>query len=195
MPVPKYYSSETDFEKIHQSLKHFPCPYCHYIGFLILHGFLSGFDETTYGSKNKRGHRIFCSNRKNRCGCGKTCSILLSGFLKHGTVTSHSAWRYLKGIASGLHKAAAFGSIGIPGSRSSPYNLWRRLRANLTHIRTSLLSITPPPDADTRIPEMQTIAHLQKAFPLSNCPVTEFQQHLQVGFFIFVPPKSGVLRL
>jgi hypothetical protein len=80
----RYYRTEEEFEGIRSRLKNNPCPHCRITGCLILHGYLYGYKEDTSSKKVKRGHRIFCNNRLNRKvkGCGRTFSILISGFIK-----------------------------------------------------------------------------------------------------------------
>ena len=193
MSIPKYYESEDAFERIHHELKQIPCPFCRLIGCLILHGFLSGYSDTNGTDKVRRGHRIFCSNRKRRKGCGRTCSILLARFITHMIVTAHTLWHFFKGVAVLGCKAKAMRSASMCASQSAPYNLWRRLRANVPHIRTTLLKITDPPHTASTIAEVQTILHLDHAFPGSPNPVIDFQFHFQTSLFAYLPPQSGLL--
>ncbi|MCK5543067.1 MAG: hypothetical protein KAI40_10275, partial [Desulfobacterales bacterium] len=60
------------------NLKIYACPHCNCCGCLILHGFLYGYDDTDFV---RRGHRIFCSNRNLRSGCGRTFPMLKSRFI------------------------------------------------------------------------------------------------------------------
>lgn len=194
MQIPRFYNSEDDFAHIHHMLKHYPCPFCALIGCLILHGFLHGYDEQNANELLKRGHRIFCSNRKNRNGCGRTWSILLASFLKGFTLGTHTLWLFLKNLKSSVNKRQAFVTTDSHFSQSTPYNLWKRLCINLSALRTYLLKIILPPLPESDIPEIQTIAHLQSAFESKLNPIMEFQLHFQSSFFSFIPPKSGMLR-
>jgi hypothetical protein len=193
--IPQYYSSENTFEQIHHELKLFSCPFCHVVGFLILHGFLSGYSDAVSSDRTRRGHRIFCSNRKRRNGCGRTCSIILAHAIKHFVITAHSVWQYLKEVASGACKAKTMKTVNAVSSQSAPYNLWRTLRANVFHIRTSLLKIIEPPCIASPDPEIQTIRHLKAAFSSSANPIIDFQLHFQVSIFACPPPRSGLLAL
>lgn len=194
MSIPGFYESESEFEQIHHRLKHYPCPFCRLIGCLILHGFLFGYNDADYGCtiKIKRGHRVFCSNRNNRKGCGKTYSILLSHFIKHFLFTARTVWRFFLAIISGICKMKAL--TGTVASLSSPYRLWNRLHANTANIRTCLSRASPPPDTSSTDPEIQTIEHLQVVFVHSENPISAFQLAFQTSFFAVIPPKPGMLR-
>jgi hypothetical protein len=194
MSIPKYYESENAFEQIHEQLKRYPCPFCHLIGCLILHGFLSGYSDTNGGSRTRRGHRIFCSDRDNRSGCGRTVSILLARFIKHFLFTAHTIWKILANIVSGMCKMKAMQDTAAYLSRSAPYRLWHRLRVNATHIRTCLLKVAAPPNTDSTVPELQTIKHLETAFADPPNPISSFQMYFQISFFAVRLPKSGMLR-
>jgi hypothetical protein len=108
-------------------------------------------------------------------------------------VTAHTLWHFLKGVAASGCKAKAMRSASMCASPSTPYNLWRRLRANVSHIRTTLLTITDPPLTASAIAEVHTILHLNHAFPGSANPVIDFQLHFQTSFFAYLPPQSGLL--
>jgi hypothetical protein len=193
MSIPQYYESEDEFEQIHHRLKQYPCPFCRVIGCLILHGFLSGYGDTN-GHRTKRGHRIFCSNRNKCKGCGRTASLLLARFIKHFLFTTHTIWKLLANILSGLCKQKAMKDTSVPASQSAPYRLWKRLCSNTTHIRTCLSRIAGPPDTDSSIPEIQTVKHLETVFTGSPNPIYAFQLYFQTSFFAVLPPKSGMLR-
>jgi hypothetical protein len=194
MSIPLYYESDDEFEQIHHRLKQYPCPFCRLIGCLILHGFLSGYNDTKFACKIKRGHRVYCSNRNRRKGCGRTCSILLSCFIKHFYFTARTIWRYLLAIVSGICKMKAMKDTDTSFSQSAPYGLWCRLRANVSHIRTCLSRIAPPPNTDSSNPEIQTIKHLQSVFGSSENPISAFQLAFQTSFLSVLPQKPGVLR-
>jgi hypothetical protein len=149
---------------------------------LILHGFLYGYAESDM-SIIKRGHRIFCSNRHQRKGCGKTFSLLLSTFIKNFTISTHTLWRFVKGIAKGLRPAEAFRQTGCSMERTSPYRLLRRLKYNQVRIRTCLTSLRDPPgDEKIHNPLIQTILHLKHAFHQHPCPISAFQYDFQRSF-------------
>jgi hypothetical protein len=193
MSIPKYYESESEFEQIHRRLKHYPCPFCRLMGCLILHGFLFGSDVDS-GCTVKRGHRIFCSNRNDRRGCGRTCSMLLSHFIKHFLFTARTIWRFFLSIVSGICKMKSLNDTGASASQSAPYGLWNRLHANAAHIRTCLSRVSPPHDTCSSDPEIRTISHLYSVFCRSENPISAFQLAFQTSFFEVLPPKPGILH-
>jgi hypothetical protein len=150
---------------------------------LILHGFLSGYDESVEGLRVRRGHRVFCSNRKRRKGCGRTFGILLAWLLNRSICGANTAWTYFRHVAAGMTKAKAMRETRTAFSPSVPYNLWRQFSAHIVHLRTHLSRLAPPPDTDSDSPHTQTLRHLQTAFPYSATPIVQFQLHFQLPFF------------
>lgn len=183
MHIPRYYSCEKDFEHIHHALKLYPCPYCRLPGFLILHGFLFGYFDICPHALLRRGHRVFCSNRNNRNGCGKTFCLLLAQTLKGFTISAHSVWLFIKGAVSGQKKQKAFkAAAGRSFSAASAYRLWKRFLFSQPRLRTLLLSRSPPPSGTQDIPT-QTIAHLIMVFSRAPNPIPAFQLCFQTSFF------------
>ena len=71
-----FFRSDQEWNHIVQMLKLTPCPHCKAVGTLIRHGALHGFGD---GSRpTLRARRIFCSNRTQRPGCGRTISVWLA---------------------------------------------------------------------------------------------------------------------
>lgn len=176
--IKQYYSSEDEFNRLHHNLKHFLCPFCGQRGFLILHGFLSGYGET---GMVKRGHRIFCSNRNNRNGCGRTFSILKSWYIKTLMICARSLSCLLDKIRNGLCPARAFETMKDRMSKATVYRLYHRFRHNQAGIRTFLARVKPPPDTNSNSSVAQTLSHLFSLFP--DCMVSGFQYFFQTRFF------------
>ena len=68
--------SPEECEAVLAALKTTACPHCKRVGNLIRHGYLRGYDEKHPREKTVRAWRIFCSNRKQAAGCGRTFSVL-----------------------------------------------------------------------------------------------------------------------
>lgn len=192
MKLPKYYDSEENFNKIHFRLKLTQCPFCKLIGYLILHGYLKGYDENGYDNKIIRGHRIFCSNRKNRKGCGRTFSIILKYFIRHFIITAATIWELFLNIANGFNKKSAIQKTNRIPTLSSAYRLWRRFIVNQSFLKTKLIPICNPPPDSNNDPNIQTILHLKKVFPSLN-PISDFQLHFQSSFFTNSSPAYGLI--
>lgn len=181
-----YYNSEEEFECIRLNLRHDPCPHCRNRGCLILHGYLYGYTEDTSSDVVKRGHRIFCSNRRRRKvqGCGRTFSVLMSGFIKNHIISAKSVWKLLEKIKEDMSLVRAVRSSDSNIEESGIYRIFRKFKDNQFKIRTLLMRIKEPPFLKhTKDSAIQTIEHLRSAFNGSLCPVAEFQYHFQASFF------------
>ena len=177
---PKFYKNEPNFKKFHYQIKLIACPHCQKTGCLILHGYLHGYDEKNSHQKIIRGHRIFCSNRNHRPGCGGTFSVLSSNMLKNFSITTQSCWDFLNNILKGLNKFAAFSLLKLPFSTSSIYRLYQRINLCQPHLRTLLLNKTPSPvNVPSRNPLIKTILHIKSAFKYNPDPLSAFQSHFQ----------------
>lgn len=182
----RYYKTEKEFEGFRKNLKLDPCPHCNQRGCLILHGHLYGYREDSSLEKNKRGHRVFCSNRRKRKakGCGRTFSILISGFIRNHIISAESLWKLLDNIKEGMRLAHAFRVSDIDIEEAVIYRISRKLKDNQAGIRTMLMNIKDPPSLkNTKDSIIQTIEHLRSAFKDSPCPVSQFQYYFQASFF------------
>lgn len=182
----RYYRNEEEFEGICLDLKNDPCPHCKNIGCLILHGYLYGYTEDTSSEVVKRGHRIFCSNRRRRerKGCGRTFSVLISGFIKSHTISAESVWKLLEKIKEDVSLVRAARNSESNIEESGVYRIFRKLKDNQIKIRTFLMSLKDPPSLKhTKDSAIQTIEHLKSVFKGSLCPVAEFQHFFQASFF------------
>lgn len=178
----KFYKTEEEFKDFYVKLKLIMCPYCNVRGCLILHGYLYGYSETDM-SRIKRGHRIFCSNRKKKHGCGRTFSILVSVFVKNFMISARTLWRFLEKVKEGTSLAGAFRDSGSHMGQTSTYRIFRKFRYNQVRIRTLLTGIKDPPGLkQVTDAAIQTIIHLKSVFRHSSCPVSKFQHHFQTSF-------------
>ena len=179
----RFYKSQEDFRKFYLCLKQTACPHCKISGYLNLHGYLRGYDEKACAGKVIRGRRIFCCNRNNRSGCGKTFSLLAFNILRKFISRAESFFRFLKNIAGGKKKNHALCSLKLGFSVSSAYRLWKRFCLAQTKIRLRLWRLSKPPHlASSCQPALQTILHLKLSFKNSSCPIAAFQDYFQVSF-------------
>jgi hypothetical protein len=75
-------------------------------------------------------------------------------------------------------------TINMPFVISNMYSIYKRFLFSHTVIRTHLLKIkTPPQEGDSFA--VQTIKHLQLAFPFADSPINAFQNHFRVSFLSF----------
>jgi len=136
----KFYSTK-EFELIHKSLKLYKCPYCKISGYLILHGYIKGY-ETASGNKVIKGRRIFCSNRNNKKGCGHTYSIYKKQYIP-GFEIDIKTLSIIILNSSNLFKGWKENHTGI--SISSFYRIRNRFNRNIITIRTYLSNRYKPP--------------------------------------------------
>lgn len=155
------------------------CPHCGCVGTLNRHGPLTGYTED--GSKRVvRGHRLFCSGRGRRPGCGRTLALLLADTLRARTVRSGTLWRFLLAVATGLSRKAAWEATGARVlTLRSAYRLWHRFARAGPVVRSRLLSQHPPPHSSSPFPIAQLTQHLLVALPGSD-PLAAFQHRFQL---------------
>ncbi len=173
--------NDDDWDAIVQRLKLTPCPHCQVVGALIRHGSLHGFDETT-PRMTRRAHRLFCSNRHARPGCGRTVAVWFADKIRRLGLTTTGLYRFLRrAVADGLRAA----SRGCRGHRSDRTwcRIWQRFRRGQSTLRTALLRLCPPPHLpEEHRPAAHVLAHLQAAFPDASCPIAAFQHSLRTFF-------------
>ena len=176
-----FYRDEADWLEIASKLKLTACPHCKVVGNLIRHGCLQGFDESR--RLVLRAHRVFCSRRNQRRGCGRTVSVWLADTINRLKVTTRRLWKFLQTAVAGTLEAA----IRALHSRLSDrtwQRIWARFNAAQSTVRTALANRYPLPGhpaQPSRRPAALVMAHLQAAFPKADCPVAAF--HLATRTF------------
>jgi hypothetical protein len=173
-----------EWNAIAERLKQLPCPHCQVVGALIRHGFLRGFDEQNSQRKAVRARRIFCSNRNARQGCGRTFSIWHADKIRRLSLTTGCLWRFLKVAVAG-NLLAAIRAAKCHLSDRTLQRIWKRFDLGQSKIRTALLGRCPPPELPaepSHRPAQQVLAHLQAAFPDTDCPIATFQQTMRTFF-------------
>ena len=179
----RFYKTPAEFEAFYARLKLCLCPHCKLSGFLILHGYLYGYCEQ--GNKPiHRGRRIYCSNRNNKNGCGRTFCVLPALVLPKLRISAQCLWWFLENVKNGFGLAQAFRSAGGTLSPSSIYRLFKKFSLNQTRIRTFLSRRKDPPETEhVQSPIIQTILHLKNTFDTAVCPIAEFQIRFQAPLF------------
>lgn len=170
--------SQEEFEAVHAKLKTSACPHCKRVGNLIRHGYLRGYDEKQPREKTVRARRIFCSNRKQATGCGRTFSVWMADKIKRLLLTADALWTFLKQAVVTGNEFQAFRNLDSGLSDSAPYRIWKRFREAQSAIRTALARQCKPPEVASKQPAEQTLAHLEAAFADQPCPIAAFQVRL-----------------
>ncbi len=161
------------------SIKQQCCQGCEQTETLNRHSFLYGNDPATKDGCLCRGQRVFCSNRGQRGGCGRTFSIFFADILPRHTVSATLLWNLLGQLLAATSVKAAAPSLGLPFALETLYHLLQRLRQRLDAVRSLLCRQQKPPASAQSDPLLQTAEHLQSVFAKSLCPLAGFQQLFQ----------------
>ena len=121
-----FFCGAEEWQAIVERLKQTPCPHCKVTGTLIRHGFLYGFDDTSPQRKTVRARRIFCSNRNNRPGCGRTFSVWLADKIRRLSLTAGALGRFLQ-LALTVGILAAGRAVYHRLSDRAWQRIWQRL--------------------------------------------------------------------
>jgi hypothetical protein len=179
-----FYRNDDEWHAFAERLKQMPCPHCHAVGTLIRHGHLYGYDQSHPSQKTLRAHRIFCSNRHARTGCGRTFNVWCADKIRRLSLTANALWRFLQRAALDTIAAAIRAVLDCRRSDRTWQRIWKRFDLGQSNIRTALAALCPPPNVPTsHRPAAHVVAHLKAAFPDANCPITAFQ-HTTHSFFV-----------
>ena len=178
-----YVADSASLDSYRSGLKLRCCPHCHQTGFLIGHGFLSGYRPTGH-EEQKRGGRVFCSNRFRKRGCGQTFSVLFSFLLKRMMISAALLGAFIAKVLAGSTRKAAKESLRDSFSMTSAYRLWNRWQSLQPHLRHCLCQkVSPPSVAPSTTVLEESWLHLFAAFPQSPSGIAAFQEYFQKSFF------------
>lgn len=174
--------TQEDFKAVLSRLKLTLCPNCKSVGNLIRHGYLRGYDEKHQRRRTVRAQRVFCSNRNQARGCGRTFSIWWADKIRRLFLTASGLWSFLKQAVTTGNRLKAFNDLNCGLSDSAPYRIWKRFVKAQSVIRTALGQLCNPPTIPSQQPAEQTLAHLEAAFVDHPSPIAAFQSKLQTFF-------------
>ena len=143
---------------------------------------LRGNDPARVNGQIHRGQRVFCSNRGQRGGCGKTFPLFFETILPRHTFSGRLLWALLLKLLKGSTIKAAAEGLGLPFTLEGVYALVRRLRGRQAVVRSLLYSEVPAPPSGQTDPLLQTVEHLQQIFPPNRCALAAYQQRFQRPF-------------
>jgi hypothetical protein len=86
----------------------------------------------------QRGQRVWCSDRGQRGGCGRSFSVFPAEVLPGGTVRAPALWAFLERLLAGCSIKAAFESLGLAFALETFCHLLQRLRGQLARLRSVL---------------------------------------------------------
>lgn len=159
------------------------CAHCQRSRQLVSHGFIR---KKRVGAEPEAvGKRVFCSNRNQRTGCGRTMQLYLDAtvrYLHHGSATVVAL---VLSLMAGMSIERAYTGITGAGTARNAYRWLARLSAQLPCYRS--LSHRPPlrepgaaaaPDRSLRLSSlMATFEVLLQRFGQPLCAT--YQQQLQ----------------
>jgi hypothetical protein len=125
---------------------------------------------------------VFCSNRGQRGGCGRTFACFLADVLPRHTITAPLVWRWLVQWVGGLSRKAAAETLRLPFALETIYRLGRGLHRRLEGLRPRLYREQSPAASTHSDPLRQTVEHLQAVLTGSPCPPADFQLRFQQPF-------------
>ena len=125
---------------------------------------------------------MFCSDRGQRGGCGKTFSLFFADVLPRHTFTAQLLCALLRALLGGATLKAAAETLRLPFSLEAIYGLVRRLRRRLDAVRSLLGREQSVPASTQTDPLLQTLEHLQTLFPPNTCVLAAYQRHFQQAF-------------
>lgn len=166
------------------TLKLLRCPHCDCAASLNRHSLLYGNDlDASANQQYVRGQRVFCSDRGQRGGCGRTFAVFLADVLPRFTVTATVLWQLLALLPGSGSVLSAIQALGSAFADPTLYHLLARLRGRLDAMRVWLCRRVPAPRCSSSDPLVQTVAHFQAAFPDAACPLRQFQVDFHTPLF------------
>ena len=165
------------------------CPHCNAIGALNGHGPLRGYDA--FGNPGQvRGHRLFCSNRGNRPGCGRSVSVWVGRFVPRFSVQTGVLLRLLMAVLQGGSTRDSLAQADPHGlSERSGYRLFSRLLRAQSHLRTRLCERGPSPPSQSAAPFAQLLSHFRSVLEAPDDLFQEFQCAFQMDLFAPSRPR------
>lgn len=118
------------------------CPHCQQQGHLLSHGFVYCNGAAPLEIKKPRGKRVFCSNRHQHSGCGKTIQLYLDNEIPHLQYDTSHLFIFLTSLISMFSIQHAY---KVATKTSDPRNAYRwleKLWVRLIHYRACLMSPT-----------------------------------------------------
>jgi hypothetical protein len=139
-----------------------------------------GNDPLRASGQSIRGQRVFGSNRGQRGGGGRTCSLVLADGLPRHPMTASLLGQWLVEVRAGFSFKAAAAKRRLPFALETVCRLRRSLRPGLDQLRTRLCREQSPPASAHADPLLPTVEHLRRVFSGGGCPPADFQLHFQL---------------
>ncbi len=160
-----------------QSVK---CPYCHQSAHFILHDFI-------YKNKIVVGKRLFCSNRNNHAGCGRTIRLYISHRIPQLIYSSVEVTAFLLVLINGQSITQAYQDATGCADPRNAYRWLDKLQFKLSEFRQYLSTPCEQSGAKfiNRVKRFRlllpTVERLFNDLPQHSCAC--FQEVHQKAFF------------
>lgn len=125
---------------------------------------------------------MFCSDRGQRGGCGRTFPLFLASVLPRHTFTAELLWALLLKLLGGATIKAAAEILALPFSLEAVYGIIRRCRHRLEVVRSLVGREHRVRASQQSDPFFQTLEHLRQIFPQATDALTVYQRHFQRPF-------------
>lgn len=172
---PVFFSSRDDLFNYSGQIQLKDCPYCQQCNTLVKHSKIYRTAKEK-GQYIFHGQRIFCSNKKNKNGCGRTFSLNLTIKLPRFNKFTKEVYSFFKKFLETFIISVAW-AFAYPQSFdiNTPYRFTRLIQKSLGNCIASLLSITgiyQPPQRVKPNTLLYLISLMQHAFPNAENPLT-----------------------
>ena len=162
-------------------------PVCHRhaVSYLIRHGALHGFDDTSPQRKTLRARASFAAIASCDAAADAQLQRLGADKIRRLSLTATALATFLKRASPAAcrrpPRRAAGGYLCDPNLA----RLWKRSTSASAASARHSWGLCPPPEgaaAATRPLAAQILAHLHDAFPNADCPIAAFQMTLNAFF-------------
>ncbi len=146
------------------------CPHCNQIGYLLKHSKI--YRASKVKNKTKyHGQRVFCSNRNNNNGCGKTfplnLTIKLPRLNLHTKETSKFLLHYIDSKSARKSWMKHFKNCD---DITKPYRFLQLANKSICKLRPFLCTLARPPDKKDKTNCLDLFKHISNAFQSNeNC--------------------------
>lgn len=175
----QYVKDPENYSSYSLHLKQIPCPHCFQIGYLNRHGFLKGYGEK-YDEKIIRGYRIFCCNRGQRLGCGKTHCVLFANCLYRHSIRCDELTLFFNKLLEGLSLERAWFCSAKKRCVETGRAIWRRFSRTHLGIRSKLFG--KENQSSQKEPRLVTWEAILEHFRCAD-PIGNYQLRFQHAFF------------
>ena len=135
-----YYPSLEAIEQQTRQLDHEQCSHCKQTHQLVSHGFIR--KKKVGGESEAVGKRVFCSNRHQYTGCGRTLRLYLNATVRYLHVAGTAVVAFVLSLISGMTIQHAYHHATGTATPKNAYRWLNRLCAQLSIYRS--LAHQPP---------------------------------------------------